>query len=62
MCVNFLIYAWLLNLFGFGDICISGMRELFNITITISSYYFMAFLIGLGIDFVGARVIRKESK
>jgi len=59
MCINFLIYAWLLNIFGFGDICIIAMRELFNITITINTYYFMAFLIGLVVDIIGLRSLTK---
>ena len=52
--INVLIMAWFLNLFGFGDICIQGSKELFNMNLSISSYYLMAFIGGLVFDVIMA--------
>lgn len=45
-----LILAWFLQLFGFGDIFIQALNELFNINISLASYYFIFAIIGLHCD------------
>lgn len=40
-----LLIAWILNLFHFGGVVIKGFDELFGISISLTSYYF---LFGMG--------------
>lgn len=56
--INVLIMAWFLNIFGFGEICIQGSKELFNMNLSISSYYLKAFLGGLVFDVIMAIKMR----
>lgn len=42
-----LLAGWILNLFGFDGLVISGMLELFNLEITKTSYYFIFGIIGM---------------
>ena len=42
-----LILAWLLTLFGFDEICITAMKELFSVEITTATYYFVFAMAGL---------------
>lgn len=48
-----LLNAWLLGLFGFDTMFISGMFEVFGLVITKTGYYFIFALVGLanGIGF-----------
>lgn len=41
-----LILAWILTLFGFDEICITAMKELFSIEITKATYYFVFAILG----------------
>jgi Co/Zn/Cd efflux system component len=45
--LNALITAWILALFTFDKICITALKELFNINITTNTYYFIFAIIGL---------------
>lgn len=45
--LRFLILAWILTLFGFDEMCITAMRELFSVVITETTYYFVFVLVGL---------------
>lgn len=42
-----LFAGWLLNLFGFDNLMINGMRELFDVTMTKTGYYFIFGVVGL---------------
>ena len=42
-----LILAWFLNLFNFDNITKEALLELFNISISTSTYYFIFAIIGL---------------
>lgn len=44
--IIFLVIAWLLTWFNFDIIFIRAFAELFNMNITIASYYFIFFAIG----------------
>lgn len=46
--INALLIAWILSEFEFDKVCITGFRELFNVNITINTYYFIFAIIGLG--------------
>jgi len=41
-----LLGAWILNCFGFSQVVITGMRELFGIEIGVTTYYFMFAIMG----------------
>lgn len=41
-----LLGAWILNWFGFANLVNTAMIELFNISISIHSYYFISACIG----------------
>lgn len=41
-----LLLAWILNIFGFGQIVITAMKELFDIDISMAAYYFIFAIIG----------------
>lgn len=49
-CVEMLLVAWILSLFGFDEIFCQGIKEIFNMQLTISGYYVVFFLAGLGMD------------
>lgn len=51
-----LLAGWILSLFGFDALFISGLGELFNLTITTTGYYTIFALIGI-VGWVG-RLIR----
>lgn len=42
-----LFAAWFLSLFGFDNLIINGFKELFNITITKTGYYFIWVLVAV---------------
>jgi choline-glycine betaine transporter len=42
-----LLTGWILNLFGFDNLVQTGMKEIFDVTITKSGYYFIFGLIGM---------------
>ena len=42
-----LIIAWLLTLFNFDMVCMTALKELINVSISKSTYYFMFAMIGL---------------
>jgi len=52
-CVSALILAWVLSLVGFDVICVTGLNELFGLTITVAGYYVIFFLVGLLFDLTG---------
>ena len=60
--VDALITAWLLDLFGFGNIFISGCKEFFGLTVTINGYYFVFFLVGLAVGVYNNIYIYNKSK
>lgn len=41
-----LLGAWILNCFGFGQVVITGMKEVFGVEIGMTSYYFIFAMIG----------------
>jgi hypothetical protein len=41
-----LLIAWILTLFNFDNVFIGAMKELFNLSITIYSYYFIFGMLG----------------
>jgi len=45
--INGLLLGVILAVFGFDDVVITSMRELFGITITTASYYFIFAILGL---------------
>ena len=45
--VTFLLIAWILSWFKFDTLFIQAFKELFKKDITIASYYFLFFCIGL---------------
>lgn len=47
MIVSFLLIAWILSWFDFDKMFIRAFKELFNKEITIASYYFIFFAIGV---------------
>lgn len=57
--IDTLIGAWFLEQFGFGDMVITSLHELFGVTISISTYYFMAAVLGL---VLGLIITAKEVK
>lgn len=42
-----LIIAWILTLFNFDMVCMTALKELINVSISKSTYYFMFAMIGL---------------
>lgn len=48
----FLIVAWILSIFGFDTLFVTGVRELFGKEISVGSYYLIFLLLGLFFDFV----------
>lgn len=44
--IGSLFVGWFLSLFGFDNLVINGAKEIFDITITMSGYYFMFAVIG----------------
>lgn len=42
-----LIVAWILTLFNFDMVCMTALKELINVSISKSTYYFMFAMIGL---------------
>lgn len=46
MIVIHLLVAWILSLFGFDGVVIKGMKEVFNIEITETGYYFLFAMLG----------------
>lgn len=42
-----LIIAWVLTLFNFDMVCMTALKELINVSISKSTYYFMFAMIGL---------------
>jgi hypothetical protein len=44
--VSFLLIGWILCWFKFNNMFIGAFKELFNMEITIASYYFIFFCIG----------------
>jgi hypothetical protein len=47
-----LFIAWILNQFEFGNLFIQGIKELFNIDITIAGYYIIFFIGGLIVEII----------
>jgi hypothetical protein len=47
-----LFVAWLLNQFEFGNLFTQGIKELFNIDITIAGYYIIFFIGGLVVEII----------
>ena len=45
--ISGLIGAWFLSWFGFEHTTITAFKELFNITLSVSSYYFLFAVLGL---------------
>lgn len=45
--IGALFAGWILNLFGFENLVIGGMQEFFNVTITMTGYYFLFGVIGM---------------
>lgn len=45
-----LFVAWILSLFGFDNLFIDGIKELFNKEIGVASYYLIFLAIGLLVD------------
>lgn len=45
--VGFLLIGWILSWFSFDKLLILAFEELFNKEITIASYYFIFFVIGV---------------
>jgi len=45
--IGALIIAWFLSIFGFDTLIIEGTKELFNMDITTTGYYFIFALIGI---------------
>lgn len=45
--VGALILAWFLALFGFDNLIIEGAKELFDVDITMTGYYFIFAVIGI---------------
>ena len=41
-----LLLGFILNLFGFGDLAIQGVKELFGMNISIAGYYMICFILG----------------
>lgn len=52
-CVGALILAWILSLFEFDAVFVTGISELFGINISIAGYYVIFFLVGLCFDLFG---------
>ncbi|TDL31209.1 hypothetical protein E2R51_15610 [Jeotgalibacillus sp. S-D1] len=52
MILSFLIIAWILSWFKFHDLFVQAFKELFNKEITVASYYFIFFCIGMFGDIV----------
>lgn len=42
-----LIIAWILTLFNFDMVCMTALKELINVSISKSTYYFMFAMVGL---------------
>lgn len=42
-----LFVAWFLNIWGFSNVWITGFNELFGITISVTTYYFIFGAVGL---------------
>lgn len=42
-----LIIAWILTLFNFDMVCMTALKELINVSISKSTYYFIFAMIGL---------------
>ncbi|MEK4231245.1 hypothetical protein [Solibacillus sp. FSL H8-0538] len=47
MIVSFLVIGWILSWFKFNNLFIQAFKELFNKEITIASYYFIFFCVGI---------------
>ena len=45
--VGALLLAWFLSIFGFDQLIIEGTKELFNLNITITGYYFIFAVVGI---------------
>ncbi len=45
--LGMLFLAWFLSLFGFDEICVTAIKELFNYEITTATYYFVFAIVGL---------------
>jgi hypothetical protein len=50
MIVSLLILAWVLTLFGFDNIVINGIYELFGIKISKSGYYIVFLIFSILLD------------
>lgn len=50
MTISFLLVAWILSWFSLEEIVIDAVKELFDKNISISSYYFIALMLGLLLD------------
>lgn len=48
----FLLAGLFLSLFGFDDLIINGMHEIFGVTITSTGYYFIFGIVGVLRSFV----------
>lgn len=42
-----LFVAWFLNIWGFSNVWITGFNELFGMTISVTTYYFIFGAVGL---------------
>ncbi|AOV08896.1 hypothetical protein [Sporosarcina ureilytica] len=52
MIVSFLLIGWILSWFKFNDMFIQAVKELFRKEISIASYYFVFFCIGITGDVI----------
>lgn len=58
--LNFLVLAWILQLFNFDHVFIAGTKEVFDKEVTIYSYYFVFFLLGVIYEFLSL-IFKKET-
>jgi hypothetical protein len=56
-----LLAAWILNLFGFGELFIKGMNEWSDLDITTAGYYVFFALVGLLFEGIGQVRGRKNA-